>query len=54
MRPDWGVPIPQAMQQHGGSSKSRLARNLEPPEPKQATDKQVATVPTPDEAEPQR
>jgi hypothetical protein len=40
MQPSWSIPIPQAMQQHGGSAKSQAVA----PAPTQAGQGQEVTV----------
>ena len=38
MQPDWSIPIPQAMQQHGGTPRKK------PPEPKETAATQADTA----------
>jgi hypothetical protein len=41
MQPSWSIPIPQAMQQHGGSQSRKPA----PPDPKQTSARQDVAAP---------
>ncbi len=44
MQPSWSIPIPQAMQQHGGSQSRKPA----PPDPKKSSPRQDVTAPAND------